>query len=132
MTRSALLRSFVLLCSLSAAVALPAAAEPTQAKPKVETRCGWFINPTPANAYLEDRDGSWEIGTQGGRQVEGDWPSFEEKDWLAYDERGYGYGCACMKVVANKETMEILRIVSGQGKPASQCRRDRALTEPKR
>jgi len=31
-----------------------------------ETRCGWFSNPTPANAWLWDREAEWIIGVQGG------------------------------------------------------------------
>ena len=42
---------------------------------KSETRCGWFSDPTPANASLYDRDGEWIIAVQGGYQAEGDWQS---------------------------------------------------------
>lgn len=31
----------------------------------LETRCGWFHNPTPNNATLTDRDGEWVVSTQG-------------------------------------------------------------------
>jgi hypothetical protein len=31
-----------------------------------ETRCGWLQNPTPANWWLDDADGSWTIMSQGG------------------------------------------------------------------
>jgi Protein of unknown function (DUF4087) len=48
---------------------------------QLETRCGWFSNPTPANASLFDRDGEWIIGVQGGYQAEGDWPDFEPGQW---------------------------------------------------
>lgn len=50
-----------LLCTLLSVIVLPAIAAPA----KVERRCGWFENPTPANATLADRDGLWEIATQG-------------------------------------------------------------------
>ncbi|MEZ8685958.1 DUF4087 domain-containing protein, partial [Vibrio alginolyticus] len=30
-----------------------------------ETRCGWLENPSPANMWLIDRDGSWDISVQG-------------------------------------------------------------------
>lgn len=33
---------------------------------KTELRCGWFDNPSPANATLLDGDGEWIIGMQGG------------------------------------------------------------------
>ncbi|HEY2847367.1 MAG TPA: DUF4087 domain-containing protein, partial [Pyrinomonadaceae bacterium] len=38
-----------------------------------ETRCGWFSDPTPGNEWLNDRDGVWIIGVQGGYQA--DWDS---------------------------------------------------------
>ena len=49
-----------------------------------ETRCGWFQNPTPANIWLDDRDGEWIIGVQGGYQVESDWdwPAFKKGQWV--------------------------------------------------
>lgn len=43
---------------------------------RLETRCGWFANPTPANAWLLDRHGQWTIGLQGGYQAEGNWPNY--------------------------------------------------------
>lgn len=48
-----------------------------QAIPELaKVRCGWFENPTPANAWLTDRDGDWIIPVQGGHQANGDWPAF--------------------------------------------------------
>ncbi|MCZ8486886.1 DUF4087 domain-containing protein [Vibrio lentus] len=29
-----------------------------------ETRCGWLENPSPANMWLIDRDGTWNISVQ--------------------------------------------------------------------
>jgi hypothetical protein len=40
----------------------------------VQTRCGWFINPSPANAWFMDPEGDWLIGLQGGYQAHGDYP----------------------------------------------------------
>jgi len=100
------------------------------APPKPETRCGWFINPTPGNAWLIDPDAQWTVGLQGGHQAEGSWPEPpSEKDWVKPDgdPRGYGYGCACLKVVTGPDH-SIARILSAKGKPLAQCRRDRALT----
>ncbi len=48
------------------ALTLACLALPAHAAAKVERRCGWFENPTPANATLTDRDGTWEIASQGG------------------------------------------------------------------
>jgi len=91
-----------------------------------ETRCGWFSNPTPANASLHDRDDEWIVGVQGGHQAEGDWPSFGPKQWVETNGH-YGYGCACMSVEVDRETHHVLVIKSARARPLSACRRDRAL-----
>jgi len=93
---------------------------------KVETRCGWFSNPTPANASLHDREDEWIIGTQGGHQAAGDWPSFGPKQWVETNGH-YGHGCACMTVEVDRETHHVLEIKSARARPLSACRRDRAL-----
>jgi len=126
------LRVPVVGCLMAAALALvtfagvrpgtPAAPEPVQA----ESRCGWFDNPTPANASLHDRDGEWVIGVQGGHQAEGDWPSFGPKQWVETNGH-YGYGCACMRLQVDRETHRVIKIESARARPLSACRRDRAL-----
>jgi Protein of unknown function (DUF4087) len=93
---------------------------------QVETRCGWFINPTPANASLYDRDGEWIIGEQGGYQAEGDWPAFGPKQWVETNVH-YGYGCACLRLRVNRETHEVIEIKSSRVRPLAACRRDRSL-----
>jgi hypothetical protein len=97
-----------------------------------ETRCGWFTNPTPANAWLYDRDGEWIIGTQGGHQAEGDWPTFSPKQWVHTNGSSYGYGCACLHVRLNKQTHEVLEIKSARARSLAQCRHDPALKKWKR
>ena len=97
---------------------------------KFENRCGWFVNPTPANASLEDKDGEWIIGVQGGYQAEGDYPEFDDKDWVKTNVN-YGYGCACMRVKVDFKTHRILEIASATTKPLSACRKDPALKEPR-
>ena len=93
---------------------------------KFETRCGWFSNPTPANASLYDREAEWIIGVQGGYQAEGDWPEFGPKQWIETNVH-YGYGCACMKVRVDRETHRVLEIESAKPRPLSACRSDRKL-----
>ncbi len=92
-----------------------------------EERCGWFQNPTPANAWLKDKDGLWIIGVQGGHQAEGDWPDFEDKDWIKTNGY-YGYGCACLEVETNKEK-KVLQIINSKVKPIKVCKRDKSLIE---
>ena len=91
-----------------------------------ETRCGWFSNPTPANAWLYDRDGEWTIGVQGGYQADGEWPNFKARQWVRTNGN-YGYGCACMQLRINKQTREVLEIKSSHARSLAQCRRDPAL-----
>jgi Protein of unknown function (DUF4087) len=92
-----------------------------------ETRCGWFTNPTPANAWLYDRDGEWIIGTQGGHQAEGDWPTFKPRQWVHTNGSSYGYGCACLHVRVDKQTREVAEIKSSRARALGQCRQDPAL-----
>jgi hypothetical protein len=93
---------------------------------KAETRCGWFSNPTPANASLHDRDAEWIIGVQGGYQAEGDWPEFRPKQWIETNVH-YGYGCACLRVRVDGETHRVIEIESAKARPLSACRSDRKL-----
>lgn len=94
--------------------------------PAAETRCGWFDNPTPANASLHDREAEWIIAVQGGHQAEGDWPDFGPKQWVETNGH-HGYGCACMSVVVDRESHHVLEIKSARARPLSACRRDKAL-----
>ena len=91
-----------------------------------ELRCGWFSNPTPANASLHDRDAEWIIGVQGGYQAEGDWPEFSSKQWVKTNVN-YGYGCACLRVRVDRSTERVIKIESAQARELSVCRRDRTL-----
>ena len=122
-------RLMIVSCLLLAAVAFVSGEPRTPAAPGVgqlETRCGWFSNPTPANASLSDRDGEWIIGVQGGYQAQGDWPSFGPKQWVETNGH-YGYGCACLRLRVNRETHEVIEIESSRARPLSVCRRDRKL-----
>jgi uncharacterized protein DUF4087 len=91
-----------------------------------ETRCGWFNNPTPANASIYDREAEWIIGVQGGHQADGDWPDFKPAQWVKTN-RDYGYGCACMRVQTNSRTHEVSTIESAEARALSACRKDAAL-----
>lgn len=100
----------------------------TGAAQAVEKRCGWFVNPTPGNAWLIDRHGEWIIGTQGGHQAEGDWPSFSDAQWVKTNVH-YGYGCACLDVEADAAEKRVLRILRAKAKPLKACRSDKTLPE---
>ncbi|HVF67496.1 MAG TPA: DUF4087 domain-containing protein [Pyrinomonadaceae bacterium] len=108
-------------------------ASPSTAAAQLETRCGWFSNPTPANIWLYDRDGEWTIGVQGGYQVEQDWdwPGFKKGQWVETNGH-YGYGCACIRMRVEKESGHVLEIGSARARPLSACRKDRALNKWKK
>lgn len=115
-----------LTLAAAAALALRPGEAGARAPLKVETRCGWFSNPTPANASLHDRHDEWVVGVQGGHRAEGDWPSFGPKQWVETNGH-YGYGCACLRLEVDRETNRVTRIESARARPLSACRRDRAL-----
>jgi hypothetical protein len=94
-----------------------------------ERRCGWFENPTPGNATLTDRDGEWEIATQGGHQADGDWPEFSDAQWVETNGH-HGYGCACMTVIGDGQAHTVSSISKATARPLSVCRKDRHLHEP--
>lgn len=116
-----------LLCTLLTFIALPAIAAPAT----VERRCGWFENPTPANATLTDRDGVWEIASQGGYQAEGDWPTFNDQQWVRTNNH-YGYGCACVSASADPQTHRLDQLHKAKARPLAACRNDPSLYEPLR
>lgn len=93
---------------------------------KSELRCGWFSNPTPANASLYDRDAEWIIAVQGGYQAEGDWPDIPRKQWIITNVH-YGYGCACLRVRVDQSTKHVKVIESSKARPLSACRNDKKL-----
>ena len=94
----------------------------------VETRCGWLVNPTPANWWLIDAEGEWTIGEQGGYQA----PGFDEAPWEGLREQvsvngNYGYECVCMAVTSDPDTMTIARVISVRSKPLKACKDDPKL-----
>ncbi len=118
---------FLMLLILELGIGNSFALESTQ---DISLRCGWFDNPSPSNAWLNDKDGEWTVSIQGGHQAKGKWPSFNRSQWVKTGTGSYGYGCTCMKVRANAESQEIKQIISATVKPLSVCRQDKALKEP--
>jgi hypothetical protein len=129
---AACLITIVTLTVAIAVLPLSPVAPITLGAASAETRCGWFENPTPANAWLIDAAGEWTIGVQGGYTAEGDWPDFSDARWVKTNVH-YGYGCACMKVTTDRAKKRILTILSASSRPLSTCRKDKALKrkEPK-
>ena len=93
-----------------------------------QLRCGWFSNPSPANASLYDRDGEWLLALQGGHQAEGNWsPNFRPGQQVTAGGGSYGYGCACLNVRIAPGTKTVVAVVASRAQPLSKCRRDKSL-----
>ena len=97
-----------------------------------EQRCGWLVNPTPANWWLTDRDGEWMLAVQGGYQAPGldELPDMSGPQWVDTNAGGHGYGCACLAVAVNRGEHRIDRIFSAKQLPLSRCQADRSLPRP--
>ena len=95
-----------------------------------ETRCGWILNPTPANWSLQDGQAEWIISTQGGEEAEGmdKLPDFTEGEWVITNGSSYGFGCACMEVRTKAgDPPRITRIRSVKQLPLKKCQADGSL-----
>lgn len=94
-----------------------------------EKRCGWFSNPTPGNFWLEDREATWTLRTQGSEEEPEGMDlitDFSEREFVRTNGY-YGYACACMSVDVNKPDERITKIYSFKQLPLAACRRDKAL-----
>ena len=100
-----------------------------------EVRCGWLVNPTPANIWLIDRDGLWSIFAQGGETDLEGYPIEDKSLDFAYDDiedqsqfvrtNGYyGFSCACMTVDVNEEKSAITMIYNSTQQSLKQCLED--------
>lgn len=96
-----------------------------------EKRCGWFDNPSPANAWLVDKDGEWTIAVQMGYQAEGDWPQYLAGEKIDAGNASYGYWCACLEVETDPAKKRITKIISSKAKTLATCREDKSLTYKK-
>ncbi len=99
-----------------------------------ETRCGWFENPTPANMWLNDRDGEWIVSVQSGYHASGsDVPDFgdDKSKWVVTNGVSYGYGCACIRGRFDHSSTRIVKIERFVVKSLATCRADRSLKEPR-
>ena len=104
----------------------PLLADDVSAAENPVTRCGWVQNPTPGNWWLTDAEGDWILATQGsdngaeGMDLIGD---ISAHDYVM-SNGNYGYACGCMKVIANRDTMQVERVLSFRQLPLSKCDRD--------
>lgn len=96
-----------------------------------EQRCGWLENPTPANWWLNDRDGSWTISAQGGYSVADksmdNLPTLNDNEYVRTNG-SYGYACVCLSVTTDKKNERILTIdKKGKQVLLKKCLEDRSI-----
>ena len=97
-----------------------------------ENRCGWIVNPTPGNYWLDDREGSWIIMTQGSDvEARGSekMPDFSTREFVKTNGN-YGYACTCMSVDVNRPEKRITQIYSVKQLAIAKCRNDKTLPKP--
>jgi len=96
-----------------------------------ELRCGWLQNPSPANLWLTDREGIWDISLQGGYSSSGveDLKDFPDDQYVRTNGN-YGYGCACIRVDVNTKEKKITQIYSSKVLPLERCQSDKKLPLP--
>ncbi|MDN7487788.1 DUF4087 domain-containing protein [Burkholderia sp. AU45274] len=122
-------RARLAMWMLGAAFTVAAA---TQVSAAPEKRCGWLENPSPANWWLNDKDGTWTLLTMGNEPVPGldKMPDMSTKGWVVTNAGGHGYGCACLDLEIDPRTREVTRIVAALPLPLKRCKADRALRAP--
>jgi Protein of unknown function (DUF4087) len=108
-----------------------ASTTPLPTNSAVEHRCGWIDNPTPANWWLNDKDGQWIISSQGANNGAAGMdllPDFGNR-WIRTNGY-YGYGCGCVdaKVDASGEYKRVTEIVKAEVKDINVCQTDSNLT----
>ena len=61
------------------------------------------------------------------KQAKGDWPGeFKESQWVKTNVH-YGYGCACLTMLADPGSRVVSRILRAEQLPVARCAADRAL-----
>jgi hypothetical protein len=104
---------------------------PLSAAIGTQHRCGWLENPTPANWWLKDADGTWILSTQGTAQPIGIEliPDISKRDFVATNGP-YGYTCACVDAEFNADDNRATQIVSVRQETLAKCQKDKKLPKP--
>ena len=99
-----------------------------------ETRCGWLENPSPANTWLIDKDGSWTITMQGMVFIDDESEeqlshAFANDNEFVRTNRDYGFSCACLTVDTDKKAHKIKKIYKGKPLLLKNCLEDISITK---
>lgn len=107
------------------------------ASQSAQLRCGWYMNPTPGDVYLVDREGTWWITSQSqakGPNAAGSEtmvPRFEKSEFIETQPgTGRGYGCACARVETNVQQHRVTSIITAKALPLARCKTDKSLPAP--
>ncbi len=120
----------------AAAIALIALGLASSSAFAAQQRCGWYLNPTPGNLLLADKDGHWWITSQGQARgpdaagADDKAPRFDDKQYVETQPNGRGYGCACLTVEIDRAHQRITRISAGRTIPLARCQADKTLPRP--
>jgi hypothetical protein len=98
---------------------------------QADMRCGWLDNPTPGNFWLEDAQGSWLIGAQGGYQAKGDAYDSNSSHNQVYTNGHYGFTCACLDVKTSNidGDKKVIEVKATYGMPLSACQNDNRIAD---
>jgi hypothetical protein len=99
-----------------------------------ERRCGWVVNPTPGSWFFKDKDGIWELSSQGRLGV----PGFDDMGDVGIEdipireddpESLWRAACACFEMSVDSTQTKVLRIIKATKRPIAACRKDRAIND---
>ncbi len=100
-----------------------------------ETRCGWLENPSPANMWLIDRDGVWNILVQGvpskldDKSVELAYQAIANEKEFVRSNLNYGFSCACLTAELDREKKQFKAIYKARQLSLKQCLEDTAIVK---
>lgn len=92
-------------------------------------RCGWLEKSMTSGVKITDNDGVWTIRTGKDGIANDDLPILDSDQWVATSSNE-GYGCVCLRVVANVSAHEVVELISSSPKSLLACRNDKKLVEP--
>lgn len=92
--------------------------------------CGWLVNPTPANIWLQDAHGSFDLLIQGSADNNPDivnqLPSIADDQYVQTNGH-YGFGCACLKM--DVKDGKVTKVYSSKALTLKQCLEDPSINQ---
>ena len=100
-----------------------------------EVRCGWLDNPTPANVWLVDKEGTWVLSTQGVQNPLSDdsidliFQAFDNKSEYVRTNGNHGFSCACLTLETDKSDHSVTHVSKSKQLDLKRCLEDTSITE---